>query len=319
MPVVVLLLALPIYAKAQVAKLPTVGVLSTLSPDRPPVRGLRDGLQETGYVNGKNFRWVMSNGKDLIELRSVALGFVKNRFDVLVTTSTLETDIAQKATSEIPIVFVAVDDPLRRGFVKSHARPGTNMTGVARLRDIEASGKLLELFKELAPKLQSVTLLSDGRGSERFHAVQTSSIRRVAARLHIQLSETSVRNKEEALAIISGLGVGPHHGVLLNCSALFSDLKSIASRAKERGIPIQGCSGRSVIEDGTLFSYEADLYQIGRRGAWYVDRILKGAKPQDLPIESPRRYEFMINLKTANAIGLEIPPEVLQRADRVIE
>ena len=193
------------------------------------------------------------------------------------------------------------------------------MTGVSRFRDIEASGKLLEVFKELAPNLRSVTLLSDGRGNELLYAAQTSSIRRVATRANIHLTENPVRNIEEALAIVSGLSRGLHHGVLLNCTALFSDLKSIASRAKKRGVPMQGCSTRSVIEDGTLFSYAPDLYHIGRRGAWYVDRILKGAKPQEMPVEAPRKLEFVINLQTANTIGLQIPPEVLQRADRVIE
>jgi len=306
-------------AKAQVAKLPHVGVLTTISTDRPQLKGLRDGLKAAGYVIGTSLYLDMIQRKTLTELEPVARGFVKDRFDVLVVTSGSEAEIAQQTTREIPIVFMPADDPVRRGLVKSYARPGTNLTGLSALRDIQDSGKVLELFKALEPKLDSVILLSDGRGSAQFFAERASSIRRVAARLNIRYSEKFTRTSEQVFEIVSELRREPNQGVLLNCTALFSDLKRIAPRAKERGIALQGCSAAHVIDDSALFTYAPDIYQIGLRGAWYVDRILKGAKPQDLPVESPRKFEFVINLRTANAIGLKIPPEVLQQADRVIQ
>lgn len=309
----------PIDAHSEAVKIPRVGVLTTLSLDRPHLRGLRDGLEASDYTIGKNLFLDMTQKKTLAELESVAHSFVGNRFDVLVTTSSLETIIAQRATRDIPIVFMPADDPIKRGFVKSYAQPGTNMTGLSYFRDLEYSGKLLELLKELAPNLNAVTVISDGRRSEQNFADQLASIRRVAAYLNIRYTEKLASNKAEVLAILSGMGRGRDKGVLLNCTTLFADLKNIAALAQQRGIPLQGCSARAVSEDGALFSYAPDFYQIGRRGAWYVERILNGAKPQEMPVEAPRKFAFVINLSTANAIGLEIPPEVLQRADRVIE
>lgn len=306
-------------AHAQTAKILRVGVITTLSLDRPHLRGLRDGLEAAGYVVGKNVYLDMTQRKNINEVKSAARGFAKDRYDVLVTTSTSKSVVAQETTREIPIVFMPASAPVKRGLVQSYARPGTNLTGLSYWREDEDNGKLLELLKEMAPKLKSVTVLSDGRETQQFYAERASSFRRVAASLNILFTENFPRNTEDTVAIISGLRKGPGQGVLLNCTTLFADLKRIAARAIEKRIPLQGCSAPHVLDDGALFSYAPDLYQIGRRGAWYVVRILKGATPQNLPVEGSRKYVFVINLKTAHTIGLEIPPEVLQRADRVIE
>lgn len=316
---IAILLKHTIDAHAQAAKLPRVGVLTTVSLQRPHMKGLRDGLDAAGYVHGKNFYLDMAQRKDLVELESAARQFVKNRFEVLVTSGNRETAILRRATSKIPIVFMTASDPQKLGFVKSYARSETNLTGVTYLRDTQDSGKFMEVLKEIAPNLKSVTLLSDGRGRERLFADQAASISKVAERLNIRFTEELPSDIEAALAIVSGLRMGPDHGVLINCTTLFSNFARIAARAREKHIPLQGCAASHVIDDGALFSYGPDLYDIGRHGAWYVDRILKGAKPQELPVEAPRKFELVISSKTARAIGLQIPPIVLQRADKVIE
>jgi len=143
-------------------------------------------------------------------------------------------------------------------------------------------------------------------------------VRKVATQLEITIAEEPVKSLAQAEGALSHVSRNTADGVFVICTALFNDFRRIGKVLGQKKVPLYGCATRQATEEGALLSYAPDLYQIGRRGAWYVDRIFQGAKPQELPVEAPRRFELAINLKTANTIGIKIPPEVLQRADKVI-
>lgn len=304
-----------VYAAAT----PRIAVLTIISPERLQFKGLKTGLHEFGYSEGKNILLDMKQRKDLAELKTAARAFVEERYDVLVASGSRETAIAQKLTRDIPIIFMPAIDPVKSGFVKSYSRSETNLTGLSYFRDPEDNGKLLELFNSVVPKLGAVTLLTDGRSNAEHSSTSSAAIRKVALKNKIKFAEKPVRTISEAMDVISVLSPNAQNGVLVVCSTLFAQVKDLARHAREKNIPLYGCSRPQVAEDGALFSYAPDLYEMGRRAAWYVDRILKGAKPQELPVETPRKFEFVINLRTAKEIGLRIAPEILQRADKVIE
>lgn len=314
-----LLVILPLAAQAETAALPRVGVLTVIGTDRPQFKGLEVGLDQTGYILGKNLLLDMKQRKNLTELELAARAFVDERFAILVPSGTRETAIVQKLTRDIPIVFMPATDPVKSGFVKSYAQPGTNLTGLSYFRDTDENGKLLELFKDLMPELRSVVLLTDARSSAPLYGSAAASIQKVAQLMKIHFIEKQVRDLDEAIAVVASLERGAKTGVLVTCSSLFAQVHRLAAQAKHRSIPLYGCSTPQVAEDGALFSYAPDVYEIGRRAASFIDRILKGAKPQDLPVESPRRYELVINKKTAHKIGLTVPAEVLQRAHKIIQ
>jgi len=222
------------------------------SQGRPELRGLREGLKEVGYIEGKNLLLEITANKTYDELRQVAKSYSGKKVDAIITIGGIATGIAKEATKKIPIVFIwGVEDPVEVGFIKSLARPETNITGLTSMPDAEIQGKRLELFKEVASIVRRVTLFYNARGENPAHA---------------------------------------------------------------RSLVVE-----TVVEQGATLSYEPNRYRQGHRGAWYVDRILKGMKPQDLPIETPTQFELIINLKTAKQIGLTIPPNVLARADKVIK
>ena len=225
---------------------------------------------------------------------------------------------AHETASQIPVVFMPTSDPVRSGFVKSLASPGTNLTGLTYYVDLRESGKQLEIFKEIVPTLRRVVLFIDAQAESPIDATSLTVGRNVAAHLRIELIEKPVKSLAEAERVVLSLSNNTIDGILITCTSLLSDLKNIAAISRQRLIPLHGCSNHHVTEYSALSSYAPDFYQIGRRAAWYVNRILKGARPQKLPVETPRKFELAINLKTANAIGIKIPPEVLQRADKVI-
>lgn len=295
-----------------------VGVLTLLLTDRPHIRGLRDGLKKAGYVEGKNLSLTIPYGKSPLSIRAAASGYVSKGHDVIVATGNSETKIAAELTREIPIVFLPASDPVGAGFIKSFARPGTNLTGVTYYTDSRDMTKPLELFKQVLPGLRQAVLFVDARSKTAADSLSVEAIRRVATHLGISLNEIPVTQLEQAERFVSTLPRQSADGILMVCSSLFGNLRTIGAISREKHIPLYGCSSSQVAKDGALFTYAPDMYQIGRRGAWYVDRILNGAKPADLPVETPNGFEFVINLKTAQAIGVKIPPEVLQRADRVI-
>jgi putative tryptophan/tyrosine transport system substrate-binding protein len=309
-----LVLAAP--AKAQI-KTHRVGVLMLIKPDRPQLQGLRDGLKAAGYIDGENLRLDMPPLLNLDELRRRAAEFVNHKTDVIVTTGTVETNVAKEITQQLPIVFMPASDPITAGFVKSFPRPGANLTGIAFIRDLDSYGKQLEVFKEVVPSLSKLAVLYDARTSISPYTKGLYQIKKVAFNHSITIDERPIRDINQAEKIVASFSRNTVDGVFVICSSLFGSApEAIIARTMEKKLPLFSCGGA---HEGGLVSFALDLYQMGRRGGWYVSQILKGAKPSDLPVEVPRKYELIINLKTAVAIGIKIPAEVLQRADKVIK
>jgi putative ABC transport system substrate-binding protein len=295
-----------------------VGVLMLNRLERPHIRALRDGLEQAGYIEGKNLLLNVEQRKNIVDLRSAARMFVQEKFDVIVANSNIETGIAQQATKEIPIVFMPASAPVRAGFVESLAHPGTNLTGVTYYTDFRENGKQIEIFKELVPSLRRMTMLIDAGVHQPVDESSLTLVRKVAVYRRIKLMEKSVNSLLEAEDAVASLSRQTTDGVHVTCTGLFSNLKKIGATSTQKRIPLYGCSTAHVMENGALFTYAPDMHQMGLRAAWYVAKILKGARPQDLPVENPRKFDMVINLKTAQLIGIKIPPEALQRADKVI-
>lgn len=303
-------------ARAQ-PQLYRVGVLMLVKPDRPQLQGLRDGLREAGFVDGRNLKLDMRPLQNPEELRSRARDFVKANVNAVVTTGNVETDIAKGIIRRLPIIFMPASDPITAGFVKSFAQPGTNLTGIALIRDLESYGKQLQVFKEAVPSLAKLAVLYDARTETSAYTQGLDQLRKVASRLSIAIDEHPIRKIDEAESVVAALSKNTVDGVFVLCSSLFgSGPEALIARAFERKLPLFSCGWT---QQGAFLSYALDLYQVGRRGSWYVGQILNGAKRADLPVEVPLKYELTINLKTADAIGLRIPIEVLQWADKMIK
>jgi len=313
------ILAPPLLVEAQQQKVYRAGVLMIGSPDIPEMKGLRDGLKEAGYVEGKNLLLDIPAKETHDELRPIAKAYIEKKFDVIIAIGATAPLIARDLTREIPIVFVGATDPIGSGLVKSVARPETNVTGVARATDVEMQGKRLEIFKEAVPTLRRVAVLYNARGENPGHANSLALVQKVAPALGLKLIEKPVKSAADIERALTSVSKDTTDGIFIICSSLFRDpIKKIAAVAMQKRLALAGCRLPDVTEQGILLTYGSDPYRMGYRGAWYVDRILKGTKPQDLPVEAPTYFELVINLKTAKQIGLTIPPNVLARADRVI-
>jgi putative ABC transport system substrate-binding protein len=314
-------LASSIPAQAQQAKVYRVGVLGApgSGEGHPNLKGLRDGLREAGYIESKNLHLNIPNVKSYDEVRPIAKDYVDKKVDAIVTIGGTATFIARDATKEIPIIFISgVGDPLGAGLVKSLARPEANITGVTSEAGDQFYGKRLELFKETVPSLRRVTLLYNARGENPAHLIRAALIREIAPKLGLKLNEKPAKSAADIDDALRTLSKQNTDGIFIICSGLFADRnKKIHEVAIQKKLPAYECDpeGRST---DALMLYDPDKYSTGHRGAWYVDRVLKGTKPSDLPVEQPMKFEFVINLKTAKQIGLTIPPNVLVRANRVI-
>jgi putative ABC transport system substrate-binding protein len=208
-------------------------------------------------------------------------------------------------------------DPIESGFVKSLSRPGTNMTGISFTANVRKYGKQLEIFAELIPNLRSLVVLYDGRHPAAM--ISLGEIRKVAAYSKNPIVRNACKDNSGSRAGRIIHQKSRIDGIYLVCSSLFADVTKPAEIAKRRKMPFHACTLDAVISGAALFGYSRDFYAIGHRGAWYVNRLLKDRRPQDLPVETGTKFELAINLKTANAIGAKIPPEVLRRADEVIK
>ena len=316
---VVLFLVLCFQADAQQQKVYRAGVLMIGSPETPSMKGLRDGLKELGYVEGKNFLLDIPTKETIDELRPIAKAYIENKLDVIVALGATAPLIARELTREIPIVFVGSSDPIGSGLVKTLARPEANVTGVASATDVELQGKRLELFKEAVPTLRRVAVLYNARGENPGHAKSLALLQKVAPALGLKLIEKPIKSTADIEQALAWVSKNNTDGLYFICSSLFRDsIKKVAAVAMQKRLAWTGCRAPDVTEQGALFTYGPDPYRTGHRRAWYVDRIFKGTKPQDLPVEAPIYFEFVINLKTAKQIGLTIPPNVLVRADKVI-
>jgi putative ABC transport system substrate-binding protein len=312
------LFAAPLVVQAQPARrIPQVGVLWPDSGPSPRVEAFRQGLRDLGYTEGKNivieYRYADGKRDRLPELASE---LVRLKVDVIVALSTLAALPAKKATPAIPIVMTS-GDPVGTGLVASLARPGGNVTGLTAF-STDLVGKRLELLKQAVPSLVRVAVLWDSEGpSKRLEFKEAEAI---APALGLQLQSLEVRSPHPNLEGAFGAASrGRAQGlVVLNNPLTLTYRAQIAGMAVSNRLPSM-VDGRDYAEAGGLMSYGADVSDLFRRAATFVDKILKGAKPGDLPVEQPTKFELVVNLKTAKALGLTIPPAVLARADEVIE
>jgi putative tryptophan/tyrosine transport system substrate-binding protein len=276
----------------------------------------RQGLRDLGYVEGKNIviEWRNGDGKP-DRLRELASELVRLKVDVIVTAGGTSTRAAKEATATIPIVMTQDTDPVGNGFVASLARPGGNITGLSRLAP-ELSGKQLELLKETVPRLSRVAVL--GRSTQPADAQILREIEGAASVLGVKVQYLDVRGPKDFETAFREARKGRAGAVLMVGGPVFNPHRArVFELAVKSRLPVI-YRNREDVEGGGLMSYGVNLPDMDRRAATYVDKILKGTKPADIPVEQPVKFDFIINLKAAKQIGLTIPPNVLVRADRVI-
>jgi putative ABC transport system substrate-binding protein len=314
------LLAAPLAAEAQPAgKVYRIGYLSPRPGIEPQEEAFRQGLRELGYVEGQNLviEWRFAKGETVI-FPTVAAELVRLKVDCIVTVGVTATAAAKQATSTIPIVMAAADDdPVRLGLIASFARPGGNVTGFVNVGHEQAS-KRLQLLKEVAPGASRVAVLfpKNPGGGPGGHLRETQV---AASALGIQLQTLEVRAPDGLERAFNSAVKGRAEAlIVVGTDFINSHRARIVELAGKARLPAIYTSSAWPYEGG-LMSYATDRVTQFRRAASYTDRILKGAKPADLPVEQPTKFELVINLKTARALGLTIPPSVLQRADQVIE
>jgi putative ABC transport system substrate-binding protein len=311
-----LLIALCSAAEAQQAKkIPRIGYLAAVTrPER--TEAFRQGLRTLGYVEGNDIviEYRTAAGK-LDRVPHNAAEVVRLKVDVIVTAGPTDTRAAKEATSTIPIVMTFDSDPVGNGFVASLARPGGNITGLSILAP-ELSGKRLELLKEIIPRLSHVAVL--GTSTEPGNAQVLKETELAAGVLGVQLQYLEVRGSEEIETAFRAAGKGRAEAVLVLSNPVLTQRKQIADLAMKSRLPAI-YDRREFVEAGGLITYSVSLTDLDRRAATYVDKILKGAKPADLPVEQPTKFELIINLNAAKQIGLVVPPSVLARADKVIK
>jgi ABC-type uncharacterized transport system substrate-binding protein len=302
----------------QPTRVPRIGYLGAAAPSAAPHRreAFRQGLRELGYVEGKNIiiEWRSAEGK-LDRLPALAVELVRLKVDVIVTGGGRATRTAKEATRTIPIVMAQVPDPVGDGFVASLARPGGNITGLSALGP-ELSGKRLELLKETVPTLSRVAVLgtSTSPGAQQLREVELA-----AGAFKVKLQYLDVLDHKDIETAFRAANKGRAEGVLvLSASVFVSRRTQVVDLAQKSRLPAIYYTPEFV-EAGGLMSYGVNDTDLYRRAATYVDKILKGAKPADLPVEQPIKFELIINLKAAKQIGLTITPNVLARADRVIK
>jgi putative ABC transport system substrate-binding protein len=314
--------AWPLPARAQernrIRRVGTLMYLAAGDPDSPArVAAFARGLQELGWIEGRNiqidYRW---GGGDLDRVRKYAAELVALAPDVILVSSGSALAALQNATRTVPIVFVNVTDPVGAGYVASLARPGANTTGFT-LFEYSLSGKWLELLKLIAPGMTRAAVIrnpSITSGTGQFGAIQA-----VAPSLGVELTPVDARDHSGIEHTIAGFTRGSNDGLIVTASpsAVLHRELIIALAARHRLPAVYAI--RLFAANGGLISYGPDEIEQHRRAAGYVDRILKGEKPADLPVQHPTKYELVINLKTAKALGLEIPATLLGRADEVIE
>jgi len=310
----------PLAARAQQkGVVPTVGILwhaGSLAAEAIFLTQIQQGLQALGYIEGRHITLVNTFADEQYErFNSNAVELVRRKVDVLVAVTLPAALAAQRATKTIPIVFVLVSDPVATKLVASLAHPGGNITGQSQLSG-ELLGKSLELFKGIVPHLTGIYLMVNPGDPTSQNSVEL--VRTAVERLSITIQPIEVAQPDQIDRAFSSLQDGVN-GVMLQPDAMFfNERKRIAELALKRKIPTLVFTS-TMVEDGGLMAYAPNIQAIFRRSAAYIDKILKGAKPNELPVELPTTFEFDINLKTAKAIGLTISPAILNLADKVIE
>jgi putative ABC transport system substrate-binding protein len=310
--------AWPLAARAQQPrKVWRLGVLQPGAPPEPLLEAVRDGLRDLGYMEGRDvvleIRW--AEGK-LDRLTALAAELVGLKVDVIYAFTTSPALAARRATTAVPIVFSAVGDPVGTGLVASLARPGGNATGLSLLAT-ELSGKRLEMLREIVPNVSRVAMLwNDTNPSMVLRANETQD---AAAKLGVTVQSIGVHDLIDFEGAFKAISDGGAAALLVLVDPFTSaHRKRIVDFAAQRRLPAF-YEARQFVDSGGLICYGPSLLAMQRRVAGYLDKVFKGAKPADLPVEQPTKFELIINLKAAKAIGLEIPPALLARADEVIE
>ena len=298
-------------------RVPRIGHLSIFGASAR-IEAFRQGLRELGYTEGNNINFEFRSAEGKLErLPDLAAELVRLKVDIIVTAGAPSARAAQGATATIPIVMMQVGDPVGSGFVASLARPGGNITGLSALAP-ELSGKRLELLKEMVPKLSRVAVFGTSASPDNAQSLKEVELAAKALGVKLQYFDVVLGSKdietafraatkaraEAVLMMVAGSIVGAHQTQIFELAA-------------KNHLPVM-YTARQVVEFGGLMNYGVNIEDLDRRAATYVDKILKGAKPADLAVEQPKKFELIINLKAAKQIGLTIPPNVLARADKVI-
>jgi putative ABC transport system substrate-binding protein len=312
----VILVAPLVAAAQQAARIPRIGFLRLASPPDPLIEAFREGLRQLGYVEGQNiaieYRLTMEGDR----LPDLAAELVRLQVDVIVAAGGAANRAAKKATSTLPIVMPQMTDPTGEGFVASLAHPGGNITGLSSIAP-ELSTKRLELLKEAFPKISRVAVLWDSKTGGALTDLEATQA--AARALGLQLHVLEVRGSND-LDEAFGEARRSRAGALLTLSSslLLANRGHLVVLAAASRLPVM-YHHREYVDSGGLMSYGTSYRDLYRRAAAYADRILKGAKPADLPVEQPTKFELVINMKTARALGLTIPRPVLSLADEVIQ
>jgi len=310
--------AAPLAAESQTEKVARVGYLVSQSATAESLEAFRKSLRELGWIEGRNLALEVRSPEDAPgRLPALAAELVRLPVDVLVASAAPASLAAKGATTTIPIVSVYTLDPVALGLVASLARPGGNVTGLSTL-SLEYVGKMLELLGRVVPSASRVAVLGDPTNPS--HAIYWRQLDASARMLRLALLRVDVRRPEELDGVLARLRGGQAVRALLvmHQPLTFVHRQRIVRLAAEHRIPaVYGT--REAVDEGGLMAFGPSMPAIYRRAATFVDRILKGAKPGDLPVEQPTEFELAVNLRTAKALGLTIPPLVLARADKVIE
>jgi ABC-type uncharacterized transport system substrate-binding protein len=315
----VLLTAAPHAEAQQPKKVPHVGVLAggSASSDKARIDALRQGLRELGYMEGKNLviEYEYADGKTN-RLTELAARLVHLKVEVIVTAGPSATRVAKQTTTTIPIVMAQDSDPIASGLVASLARPGGNITGLSRLSP-ELSGKQLELLKETVPTLSQLAVFENS--TQPGNRQSLNEVELAAGALGVQLQTVNISGPKDIQTAFLAASKRRANGLLvLSSPVLFAQRTEVVELAAKNRLPAIYFA-LEFAEDGGLMSYGPSITDLFRRAATYVDKILKGAKPAELPVEQPTKFELIMNLKAAKKIGLTIPPNVLARADKVIK
>jgi putative tryptophan/tyrosine transport system substrate-binding protein len=309
--------AWPLAARAQQAsRLVRIGFLSGGAGPNPNVYGFQHGLRQLGYVEGQNlvliYRWAAAQRASVVDL---AQELLELNVDVLASHTTEAIAAIRSLNAAVPVVMTAISDPIGSGLVASFARPGGNTSGVT-LFSNELAGKRLEMLGQLVPQFRRVAILAERDRPPT--ATLVSETQTAAHALNLALQTYEVRPEEIAEALRS-IGQERADAVVVQQNLSFTPyLRQIADLAISYRLPTVHPT-REFVEAGGLLAYGPNLFALGERAAWYVDRILKGTKPADLPVEQPTKFELILNLKTAKALGLQVPPSLLATADELIE
>jgi putative ABC transport system substrate-binding protein len=313
-----LAIGVPLPLKAQPSpSVPRVGILNVGPAGKPLGEAFMRGMAELGYQDGKNVRYELRYGDGSNEKAlEVARELLAAKVDLLWAPGTAAVTAAQKATTTLPIVFALVSDPVGSGFIRSLPRPETNATGITNMNS-EIAAKRVQILNETFPKIKRVAVLHNP--GDLSSVAQVPYLRQGVRSLRKELLVVEARAPEEFEAALSKIAAWRADSLILTENALYlNHRKTLLGWATKRHLPTIN-SSKDYVDDGGILSYGADYADNCRRSAAYVDKILKGAKPADLPVQQPTKFVLMVNLKAAKAMGLEIPKTMLLRADQVIE